>query len=420
MDHGSGPLIGFDWPVEFAEVFANRGFDVVVANPPYVNALEFARSYPKEYRKALNRIFDSASGAYDLFIPFMERGVNLLKPAGTLAFITPNKYLAASYASALREFLLEHVQLRRVVDLSSVPVFSTAAVYPVLTFLTRSTSDSDYSVQTLVPHKDSKSSDPREFFRASFSSEMLRLLPENIWGFLLSNDADLLVRVIRDTRPLSQYGEVNATTTASESDEFGEYLSNSKTKNGVRVVNTGTIEPFHTLWGKVPLKHNKQSFLTPHLPLNNDAINDRRREMYRSPKVIYAKIAKQCEAMFDAEGSYAGLNVNCFYKPAQQTDLKYVAAFSNSKLFMFIYDQFFRALRMSGGYYQFQAPQLRVIPLRDAPPATKQAIADLVDQIMSGSHGDVPAKAIRDLNELFYRLYGLEDESIKRIEANYL
>jgi type I restriction-modification system DNA methylase subunit len=121
--HGSGPLIGFDWPVEFAEVFANRGFDVVVANPPYVNALEFARSYPKEYRKALNRIFDSASGAYDLFIPFMERGVNLLKPAGTLAFITPNKYLAASYASALREFLLEHVQLRRVVDLSSVPVF---------------------------------------------------------------------------------------------------------------------------------------------------------------------------------------------------------------------------------------------------------------------------------------------------------
>src|SRR5690606_13425641 len=27
---------GFDWPVEFAEVFASGGFDIVLANPPYV------------------------------------------------------------------------------------------------------------------------------------------------------------------------------------------------------------------------------------------------------------------------------------------------------------------------------------------------------------------------------------------------
>lgn len=415
--HGSGSLVGFDWPVEFAEVFVDHGFDVVVANPPYVNALEFAKSYPKEYRQTLNRIFDSAHGAYDLFVPFMERGVNLLKPTGILAFITPNKYLAASYAVALRKFLLEQVQLQRIVDLSSVPVFSTAAVYPVLTFLRRGKADGTYTVDTLVPQIGSKSSDPRDFARASFANEMLTLLPENIWGFLLSNDADLLTKVIKDALPLSQYGEVNATTTASESDEFGEYLSDSKTKNSVRVVNTGTIEPFHTLWGKTSLKHDKQSFLTPYLPLNNQSINDRRKEMYRSPKVIYAKIAKECEAMFDADGNYAGLNVNCFHNPPDPANLKYIAAFSNSTLFMFIYDQFFRALRMSGGYYQFQAPQLRVIPLREAPPAIKQSIAGVVDRIMSDSAGCVPAKALKDLNESFYKLYGLTKEDINRIEG---
>src|SRR5262249_17398347 len=151
---------------------------------------------------------------------------------------------------------------------------------------------------------------------------------------------------------------------------------NSKVKNCVRVVNTGTIEPFHSLWGRAPLKHNKKNFLTPYLPLNKDGINDRRKTMYTSPKVIYAKIAKECEAMFDVEGDFAGLNVNCFYKPVESPNLRYVAGFSNTKLFMFIYDQFFRALRMSGGYYQFQAPQLRVIPLREATPATKQAISN--------------------------------------------
>jgi type I restriction-modification system DNA methylase subunit len=415
--HGSGTLTGFDWAVEFAEVFASRGFDVVVANPPYVNALEFARSYPKEYRQALNRIFDSASGAYDLFVPFMERGINLLKPAGVLAYITPNKYLAASYATALREFLLENAELQKIVDLSSVPVFSTAAVYPVLTFLKHGRADTTYCIETLVPPTGSTSSDPREFVRASFSSEMLRLLPENIWGFLLSNDADLLVKVIREAKPLSQYGEVSATTTAAEADDFGEYLSNTKSKNSVKVVNTGTIEPFHCLWGKVPLKNNKQNFLTPHLPLDKKDINERRRTMYRSPKVIYAKLAKQCEAMFDAEGNYAGLNVNCFYQPRESCDLKYVAAFSNAKLFMFIYDQFFRALRMSGGYYQFQAPQLRVIPLRDAPTATKQAISGLIDAIMSDSDHEVSEKTLNKLNAHFYKLYELTEEEINRIEA---
>ena len=139
--------------------------------------------------------------------------------------------------------------------------------------------------------------------------------------------------------------------------------------------------------------------------------------MYRSPKVIYAKIAKQCEAMFDADGNYAGLNVNCFYQPLESHDLKYVAAFSNTKLFMFIYDQFFRALRMSGGYYQFQAPQLRVIPLRDAPTATKQAISDLIDTIMSNSDDEVSEKTLNKLNAHFYELYELTEEEINRIEA---
>ena len=87
---------GFDWAVEFAEVFADGGFDVVVANPPYVSAIEFSRSYPKSYRTHLTGNFHTAQGAWDLYVLFFERGLTLLKESGVLAFITPNKYLAAS------------------------------------------------------------------------------------------------------------------------------------------------------------------------------------------------------------------------------------------------------------------------------------------------------------------------------------
>ena len=78
--------------------------------------------------------------------------------------------------------------------------------------------------------------------------------------------------------------------------------------------------------------------------------------------VSFAKMAKECEALLDLDGEYASINTNCFYSPNSETELEFVGAFCNSKLFMFIYDLFFGALRMSGGYYQFQAPQLRVIP----------------------------------------------------------
>ena len=101
-----------------------------VANPPYVSAIEFSRSYPKPYRTHLTGNFQTAQGAWDLYVLFFERGLTLIKSGDMLAFITPNKYLSAGYAVALREFFLQHSQFLKLVDLSSVPVFTSVMVYP--------------------------------------------------------------------------------------------------------------------------------------------------------------------------------------------------------------------------------------------------------------------------------------------------
>ena len=70
----------FDWQVQFAEVFLHGGFDIIVANPPYVSALECARVYPEEYRALLKSTYRSTKGAYDLFVPFFELGLSCLRP----------------------------------------------------------------------------------------------------------------------------------------------------------------------------------------------------------------------------------------------------------------------------------------------------------------------------------------------------
>ena len=77
---------------------------------------------------------------------------------------------------------------------------------------------------------------------------------------------------------------------------------------------------------------------------------------------------------------------------------------------MFLYQQFFGALRMSGGYFQFQAPQLRVIPLRNATPRTKRQISRLMDRTKSdAATQELRDEVTREIDEIFCRIYELDD-----------
>jgi hypothetical protein len=403
--------------VEFAEVFAEGGFDVVVANPPYVSAIEFSRRYPKPYRDHLTGNFQTAQGAWDLYVLFFERGLTLMKNGGMLAFITPNKYLSARYAVALREFLLEHSHFLKLVDLSSVPVFSTVMVYPVLTFLRHDESSNGGITQSLIP-VERGDDDPSSYRRSNFDTSMLRLLPENIWGFLLSDSADLLAKMLTGGQSLANYGEINATSTAAEADAFTPHIKDTKPRGGLKLVNTGTIDPLESLWGKFALTHSGRRLLTPWLDVNAADVNERRLAMYRTPKVIFAKMAAKCECLVDWEGEYASVNTNCFYKPIDPADLDYVAAFCSSSIFMFLYRQFFGALRMSGGYFQFQAPQLRVISLRNATPARKRQISELLARVRSkGAIDQTRDEVIQKINDIFCRIYEVSADERHIVEA---
>jgi type I restriction-modification system DNA methylase subunit len=410
-------VAGFDWAVEFAEVFAEGGFDVVVANPPYVSAIEFSRRYPKPYRGHLTGNFQTAQGAWDLYVLFFERGLTLMKKGGMLAFITPNKYLSARYAVALREFLLEHSHLIKLVDLSSVPVFATVMVYPVLTFLRQEEDCNSGITQTLTPTQRGDD-DPSSYCRSSFDTSMLRLLPENIWGFLLSDSADLLAKLLTGGQPLANYGEINATSTAAEADAFTPHIKDTKPRGGLKLVNTGTIDPLQSLWGKFALTHAGRKLVTPWLDVTAAQVNERRLLMYRTPKIIFAKMAARCECLVDWEGKYASVNTNCFYKPIDPVDLDYVAAFCSSSVFMFLYRQFFGALRMSGGYFQFQSPQLRVIPLRNTTSAKKRQISEILARVKNNEVTEqICEEVIQKINDLFCRIYEVSADERSILEA---
>ena len=125
----------FNWQEQFPKVFEKGGFDVVIGNPPYVNAIELKKSYSNEEYNYLKKQYVTAKGTVDLYIYFFEKGLSMLKRNGVLAYITPNRYLSASYGIALRQLIINQYSFYQLIDYSDKKVFEDASTYPVITMI---------------------------------------------------------------------------------------------------------------------------------------------------------------------------------------------------------------------------------------------------------------------------------------------
>ena len=123
----------FDFKIDFYDVLeAHGGFDVVIGNPPYVRQEEI-----KELKPFLKPLFKVFNGTADLYTYFYEQGHNILKPNGTLNFITSNKWMRTKYGEALRGFLLQHTHLEQLIDFGGTQIFETATVDTNILFFSK-------------------------------------------------------------------------------------------------------------------------------------------------------------------------------------------------------------------------------------------------------------------------------------------
>ncbi|HSV93926.1 MAG TPA: DNA methyltransferase, partial [Desulfobacterales bacterium] len=121
------------WEVAFAEVFAprksgGRGFDIVLANPPYVR-MELL----KDIKPVLREVYPPVHAERaDLYCYFYARAIQLLGPGGLLAFISSNKWFRAGYGARLREYVANTCRAVSITDFGELPVFQTAATFPMI------------------------------------------------------------------------------------------------------------------------------------------------------------------------------------------------------------------------------------------------------------------------------------------------
>ncbi len=125
LGEADAPAGSVDWRIQFAEVIGRGGFDVAVANPPYIQLQKDGGRLGRLYRDAGYDTFVRTGDIYQLFY---ERGCQLLKDsAGLLAYITSNSWLRAEYGKRTRRHFSERHTPLRFLDLGK-DVFDSAIV----------------------------------------------------------------------------------------------------------------------------------------------------------------------------------------------------------------------------------------------------------------------------------------------------
>ena len=122
----------FDWETGFRDIMKAGGFDAVIGNPPYIRI----QGFPADQIAHFSREYKAATGNYDIYVNFVERGLMLLNAAGRLGMILPNKFFRTDYGIGLRSVIAEQNAVARIVDFGASQVFD-ATTYTCLLILTK-------------------------------------------------------------------------------------------------------------------------------------------------------------------------------------------------------------------------------------------------------------------------------------------
>lgn len=424
---------GFDWRIEFAEIFAPGagragGFDIVLANPPYIR-MELFKDQKPTLKKNFPQVHDERA---DLYVYFYARALELLKVGGELTFISPNQWLRATYGAKLRAYFAANSHIQTIVDFGDLPVFQSATTYPMVyvarkgiekgeTYFTRVKSlEAPYpDVLALVKEgntqlppdafdgkdwKFSNSSASHKFSTMKARSQTLgdftkgKIYRGVVTGlnkaFIINTDQrNALVRASASCeqviKPVLAGRDIRRWTT----EDNGKWLI--YTTHGISVEG---IEPI--LDYLRPYKDQLEARATEQEWYELQQPQEKFVGAYESPKIVCPDIAATCRFAFDTDLNYVA---NTAY--AIPIDDLYLLAVLNSDAVAEFYADISPKIR--GGYLRFIRQYLEQIPIPNAATADQGAIASLVEACLSQRGQGCEAQEA-EINARVAALYGLD------------
>lgn len=409
-------------------------FDVVVGNPPYVRQERIHDALLNEYRRRYRTLYDRA----DLYVPFYERGLELLAAEGVLGYICANRWVKNKYGGPLRSKIVNGYQLLHYVDMEGVDAFHEEVIaYPSITVLRRAGSRNAPQATRVstgsVKNCDELPALVRALLAPSVDGEL-------VGEIALGNDDDapwlfddvprltLLRRMETEWPTLEEAGCRVGIGVATGCDRvyIGDYaslpvederkipLAMARDLSGgeLRWQGKGVVNPFEADGAlAVPdayprfssfLQQHREAILARHVAAKNPSawyrtIDRIYPNLVSCPKLLIPDIKGESVVVYDEGHFYP--HHNLYFVVSNEWDLRALQAVLRSSVAVMFIATY--CTRMAGGFLRFQAQYLRRIRL----PEWQHVSADLRSRLIA-----VAAEAdVREVDDIVFELYALNE-----------
>lgn len=119
----------FEWRFEFPQMLDDDGnfvgFDIVIGNPPYLR-IQGIRDANPAFAEELVKKYKSATGSFDLYAAFAERGLQIINRGGLVNYIMPVKWTNAAFGKGLRGVVAENSSACKIINFGAYQVFNAS------------------------------------------------------------------------------------------------------------------------------------------------------------------------------------------------------------------------------------------------------------------------------------------------------
>jgi len=145
-----GNALSFQWDQNVQNF---EGFDVIVGNPPYV----CSRNIDDESLELLKNWSVCSSGHPDLYIPFFQLGIELLRNDGILGYITVNSFFKSINGRSLRSYFQDASYDFKIIDFGGLQIFKSKNTYTCICLIQKSKGKLKYTKINSIRQLKSKS-----------------------------------------------------------------------------------------------------------------------------------------------------------------------------------------------------------------------------------------------------------------------
>ena len=449
---------------------------MVIGNPPYVR-IQTLNQTDKNHATWIKEHYASAAkGNYDLYVVFVERGLQLLESQGQLAYILPHKFFNAQYGQPLRELVAAGKHLRHVVHFGDQQIFPGATNYVCLLFLAKGGADScrwvcaddlpawlqtQLGTEGILPAQSVTAAEwnfvvgkgSRLFDRLKAMPVKLGDVADIFVGLQTSADDVFILRFVSETaKTITLASKALEREWTFEKELMHPLVSGTDIRAYAPLpVRQFILFPYEIVDDSVELIALESimrrwpktaDYLTANKKLLEERESGRLRgtakwhgfiylkNMTRQalPKLCVPRLVETLSCTLDGYGSHFLDNVDVggvvFTEQHAQHNSAYLLGLLNSLLLRWFFPHisapFRGGFRSANKQFLTQLP-IRLLKLSDVAERVKHdAIVELVERILSAKAGDPAADTSaleREIDRRVYELYGLTEEEIAVVEG---